>query len=190
MVDWDHEIYLDPASEARGVLPNLYYLRPGAPRFATKTTNFERRAKRALKNDSPSPYSLLVHPKFPQKTSTFDIWEVKLRKITPSLLCKGREVSLSPYPLLVHHNLPQKPALLRGEQSEPCKMTPTLSSKAREVSLSPYPLLVHLDLPQKPALLRGEQSESWKCDSLSGAKREKFPLLHTPYWCSSICHKN
>ena len=36
--------YLDPASEASGVLPNLYYLQPGAHKSATKTTTFERRA--------------------------------------------------------------------------------------------------------------------------------------------------
>ena len=48
---------MDPASEASGVLPNLYYFQPPPSAFksAKKTTTFERRAKRALKS---APLSL------------------------------------------------------------------------------------------------------------------------------------
>ena len=37
-------LLLDPASEASGVLPNLYYFQPVHPKVPQKTTTFDRRA--------------------------------------------------------------------------------------------------------------------------------------------------
>ena len=46
-----------------------------------------------------------------------------------------------------------------------------------------YPLLLHTKVQQKPPLLN-------KYPSLSQAKREKFPSLHTPYRCTQKCNQN
>ncbi len=86
-------------------------------------------------------------------------------------------------------NCHRKPPLLRGEHSEPWIVTPSLSSEAREISLNTYPLLVHSKLPQKTTTFERQAKQTLKSDSLSQAKQEKFPSLHTPYWCIQNCHR-
>ena len=110
-------ILLDPANEASGVLPNLYYLPPtGAFKSATEV---------------------------PQKCH-------------------------------------RKPSLLRGEHSEPWKVTLSLSRAKREKFPSLHtPYWCTQKCHRIPSLLRGKHSKSWKAT----------PSLHTPYWCTQKCHR-
>ena len=79
----------------------------------------------------------------------------------------------------------RKPPLLRGEQSEPWKATPSLKSFPHYIPLAGAPK----SATENHHFWEASKASPEKQLPLSWAKREKFPSLHNPYWCTQKCHR-
>ena len=178
------------------VVPNLYYFQtfnpqPSAPKSATKTTTFERRAKRAL-NKYP-PLSRAKREKFPSLHTPYQCTQ-KCHRKPPLLRCEQSKpwkiVPLSIYPLPVHPKVPQKTTTFERWAKRALNKYPPLSRAKQEK----FPFYIPLTGAPKSAT---ENHHFWeasntspeKCPSLSWAKWDNFPFLHTPYRCTQKCHR-